>query len=131
MMVRPRVAARTDGLSVAAAVDEAAQQQVQAVAAARLLGEDDELGLFGRELEGRGDADRDLLAIVVLNDLPDGEHADVGQNGLRAEDFDAARLRRLVVAEDAHDVDAVVGKNEAAGAGIAVVVDSDRDRAFA
>ena len=47
------------------------------------------------------------------------------------QDLDAARLGRLVVAREPDDVDAVVGQDEAAGGGIAAVVDLDRDRAHA
>ena len=95
------------------------------------LGENDQLGLLRIELQRRVAADDDLLAVLLLDVLADRQHLDVGENGLRAEHFDAARLGRLVVAVDLDHVDAVVRQDEAAGVVVAGIVDLDRDRAHA
>ncbi len=66
-----------------ARIGDRAQRQGQPVA--HLLGDGQDLGLLRRQLEGRGLADDDLLAVLVLDGLVDGEHADVVEDGLGQE----------------------------------------------
>ena len=65
---------------LARGVGDAAQRQRQAVA--HLLGDGQDLRLLRRQLERRGLADDDLLAVLLLDGLIDGEDADVVEDGL-------------------------------------------------
>src|SRR4051812_43712210 len=109
-------------------VGEAAQGEREV---ADLLRQRDHLGLGRSELERCGLAGDDLLAVALLDVLPDRKHADVGQDGLRHVHVDAAGAGGFVVAERADDVDAVVRQDEAAGRASAAGVDRHRDGAHA
>src|SRR5207248_10217151 len=62
-------------------------------------------------------SDNDVLAFLFLWRLIDGEHADVGKQDLRIDDIGAALVGILLALGQDH-VDAVVGQDEAAGAGL-------------
>ena len=62
-----------------AGVEQAAQRERQRAELARLR---ERFGLARRELERRGLADHDALAVLFLDRLVDREHADVGQDRL-------------------------------------------------
>ncbi len=109
----------------AAAVGEAPQHEME-VRISAALREDHEIGLIRVELQRRIRAGDDLLAVLLLDVLPDREDPHIRQNGPRVDDFHAARLRRLLVPREIDDVDAVVRKNEAARGRVAAIVDLDR-----
>src|SRR5690242_5163186 len=90
-------------------VDQAAQGERQRTGPARRR---QELSLRLRHLEGRGPADDDLLAVLLLNELIDGEHAHVGQDRLADIRLDSRGLLGLAVATRQDHVDAVIRQNE-------------------
>src|SRR6202453_3738720 len=111
----------------AAAVDEAAENEMK-IRIAGMLSKDDEIDLIRVELQrGVGSGD-DLLAVLLFHALADGQDAHIGEDRLRNHDFDPSRLGRVLVAGKTDDVDPVIRKNESARSRIAVVVDLDRDR---
>ena len=111
---------------VLAGVEQAAQRQRQRAELAR---QRERLGLARRELERRGLADHDALAVLFLDRLVDREHAHVGQDRFAGVDFDAGGLLGFAVAARQDHVDTVVRQDEAAGAGLGR--DFGRDRAHA
>jgi hypothetical protein len=70
------------------------------------------------ELDRRGLADHDLLAVLLADRLIDREHPHVSQNRLADEFLDACGLFRGLVAVGQHHVDVIVGQDEASGAGV-------------
>ena len=81
----------------AGVIDHAAQRERQRAELARKR---EGLGLARREFQGRGLADHNLLAVLVLDGLIDGEHAHIGEDGFADEDvstpvaFSASLSRR-------------------------------------
>ena len=75
-------------------------------------------GLMGIELECRGLADDDLLAVLLLDSLVHREHANVSQNCLADVFLDAGCLFRGLVAARQQHIDVIVRQDEAAGAAV-------------
>ncbi len=95
------------------------------------LVERDHLGLRGIKLQRRCFADHDALAVLFLDVLADGEHADIREQRAATGRISACLQRCIrITARDDH-VDMVVRKDEAARARGAAAVDRDRDRALA
>src|ERR1700728_3459409 len=69
------------------------------------------------ELDGRGLSDHDLLAVLLTEDLIDREHPHVLENCFADVFLDAAVFLRRLVATGEHDIDVVVGQDEAARPG--------------
>src|SRR5262249_51376954 len=90
-------------------VDQAAQRQR---ARAELSRQRKRFRLAGRELEGGGLADNHALAVLLLDRLVDGEHANVAQDDLAGVDVDSGALLGLAVAPAEDDVDVIIGQDE-------------------
>src|SRR5262245_59809970 len=109
-------------------VDDAAEREREHP---HQLGAGENFGLVRRELEGRGLADHDALAVLVLDGLIDREDPDVGQDDLASVGVGSGRLVGLLgVAPRQDDVDMIVRENEARRAGVWRNVDRDRPLAF-
>ena len=94
-------------------IGDAAQRERQRAA---LAGARQRLGLLGLQFERDGAADEGVDALFFLRRLIDRQHTDVGENDFGLDGVASAALRILfALGED--DVDAVVGQDEAAGAG--------------
>src|SRR5581483_945427 len=80
------------------------------------VGEGQDLGLAGGELQGRGIAFGQLLAVLGLDQLADGQHAHVAEERIGHELRAAPGFAALPARQD--DVDVVVGQDEPADAGL-------------
>ena len=95
------------------------------------LGERDRVHLVGIELESRRLADRDALAILLLDIGPDGEDANVLEQRFARVDVGALRFRGAPVLVDMDHVDMVIRQDERAGTVRSPLVDADGERALA
>src|SRR5690242_11513697 len=96
-------------------IGDAAQRQRNG---AELLRQCERFCLTRSELKRRGLADHDLLPVLFLDGLVDGEHANVLEDGFAGLYLGAGRLLGDAVALRQDHVNAVVRQDEAAGAGL-------------
>ena len=70
------------------------------------------------------------MPAFLVDRLIDRQDPHIAQDRVADELFDAAGLFRRLVAARQHDIDAIVGQNEAAGAGFRRNLDGDGAHAF-